>query len=357
MSSPSFKTVHASVRPARVAILVDAADPEWRHTCLRVVEFYSRLWGGAYNIIVPTDGVRIDDRFWTLLESFDPDYIFYYQTTLSDLALRDANRYREILESHVDKFVAQSNGDRDLARREIDSRLRDARTSRFAVSTALQEELKQRLAPFWFKNWVVDAQSITAGTAPPFHVTDVTKIIGNTEHPDRIGVLQVADTLLPRLWYGAATGLLNSATTLAFEQIGIRGQEITFQEDNISQLIDFAIGSDFPSFVASPGSSATNDLNIVPFRVSMLQLGLYRSVRYEYWRERVVVVLGDTLQDFCLYYCLSRMRDRVVWVLPSISEKIVSDTDTKVDRTELSFLLRLSRAGLRSSRSEGGWIA
>ena len=42
-------------------------------------EFYSRLWGGAYNIIVPTNGQKIDERFWTLLDliakgrPIDPD--------------------------------------------------------------------------------------------------------------------------------------------------------------------------------------------------------------------------------------------------------------------------------------------
>jgi hypothetical protein len=73
MGKLPFKTVHASVRPARVAIIVDKNDEDWEHTCLRIIEFYSRVWGGAYNFIVPSDGTKIDERFWTLLEAFDPD--------------------------------------------------------------------------------------------------------------------------------------------------------------------------------------------------------------------------------------------------------------------------------------------
>ena len=45
MDKSTFKTIHASVRPARVAVLVDEADKDWQNTCLRVIEFYSRLWG------------------------------------------------------------------------------------------------------------------------------------------------------------------------------------------------------------------------------------------------------------------------------------------------------------------------
>ncbi len=66
-SLPSFKTINASVRPARVAVLVDRSDEDWQDTCLHVIEFFSQIWGGAYNLIIPTDGKTIDERFWTIL--------------------------------------------------------------------------------------------------------------------------------------------------------------------------------------------------------------------------------------------------------------------------------------------------
>src|SRR5215467_14327187 len=101
MEKLPFKTVHASVRPPRVAILVDRADQDWQQTCLRVIEFYSQLWGGAQNIIVPTDGAEIDERFWTLMEAFDPDYIFRYQKSGEDLRLSNPDKYDELLEQQV----------------------------------------------------------------------------------------------------------------------------------------------------------------------------------------------------------------------------------------------------------------
>lgn len=82
MATLPLKIVHASVRLARVAILIDKADTDWQHTCLRIIEIYSQLWGGAYNIIVPTDGNTIDEQFWTLLETFDPDHMYRYNKSL-----------------------------------------------------------------------------------------------------------------------------------------------------------------------------------------------------------------------------------------------------------------------------------
>lgn len=64
METTTFKTVFAGVRPPRVATFLDRNDPDWEHTCLQMIQFYSSLWGGQYNIIVPTDGTEIQSAFW-----------------------------------------------------------------------------------------------------------------------------------------------------------------------------------------------------------------------------------------------------------------------------------------------------
>jgi hypothetical protein len=117
----SFKVVHASVRPHRVAVLVDKNDPDWQDTSLRVIEFYARLWGGAYNLIIPTDGEHLDERFWTILETFDPDCLIAYRKSGEDLLVSHPDQYEKKLTESVDNFLAQTSGsDRDWARAEID---------------------------------------------------------------------------------------------------------------------------------------------------------------------------------------------------------------------------------------------
>jgi hypothetical protein len=345
MEKLPFKTVHASVRPARVAILVDSADQDWQFSCMRIIEFYSQLWGGAHNIIVPTDGNEIDERFWVLLESFDPDYVYRYAKTGEDLFLSHPDQYNDLLERQVNEVVATGGmSDRDSARAQLDRHLRIVRMSDIEITPKLHQEVKIRLAPFWFQHWVVDAGAITAGSVTPFHLTNIAKIISNAQHPNAVASIEAPPALIPTLWFSAVTGCLNSASRKAFEQLGIRPEAFPFGEDDIGQLLEFTMeGASRGPRVARLEDMALRDLTgITPFEISMLELGLYRSTRYQAWQEPTISIVGNTFHDFCLYYCLSRLRDRVVWVLPSITEKIIGDNrDAGMSRVEMGFLSRL----------------
>jgi hypothetical protein len=82
-------TIAASIRPGRVAVLCDIADPEWMRSCRHILEIFSTLWGGHGNIIIPTDGKTIQPIFWQILETFDPDHVCEYRPSLRDLEERD----------------------------------------------------------------------------------------------------------------------------------------------------------------------------------------------------------------------------------------------------------------------------
>lgn len=322
---------------------------------MRIIEFYSALWGGAYNIIVPTDGRTIDERFWTILETFDPDYLFRYQKSGEDLRLNDPERYEQILQSYVDRAVREG-GDADSARTETDKQLRNSWESHFGIEQQLQEELKRRLAPFWFEQYAVDAGAIGAGSTPDFHLTQLSNIILNSEHPNAISVLEVPDALVPKLWCASVTGLASPTMLDVFQQLGITRESFPFREDNIGVLLELVItGEVRRAQAAHPGSTAFSTLaETTPFNISMLQLGLYRSTRYTYWTEPLLLVAGNTFEDFCLYYCLSRLRDRVVWVLPSVTEKALNHSANQtLTRAETHFLFKTSNAE-RSSRYGGG---
>jgi hypothetical protein len=241
MATLPIKTLHASVRPARVAILIDKTDADWQHTCLRIIEIYSQLWGGAHNIIVPTDGTVIDESFWTLLEAFDPDYLYRYNKSLEDLLQSHPDKYNEIFEREVDNFVSSSGGshDRDAAKTLVDKELRKVWLSKLEIAPTLQQEAKVRLAPFWFQEYAVDAGAMYAGWTPGFPLTDITKIISNAEHPNRVAVIETPDDLVPKLWYSSVAGLLSSSTLEDFAKLDIAKELFSFREDNIDQLVEF----------------------------------------------------------------------------------------------------------------------
>src|SRR5947209_5131030 len=149
-----FKTVFTSVRPARVAVFIDSSDPDWQHSALRIIEFLSTLWGGKHSLIIPTDGTVIAPEFWAILESFDPDYFFYYEKSIADLKLAKPDQYEALLQREVAKWQAQYGSEdptaEDIAgrRQSIDEALVKAAVSRFGISPDLREEIHRRLVPF-----------------------------------------------------------------------------------------------------------------------------------------------------------------------------------------------------------------
>jgi len=193
---PSFKTVHASVRPGRVAVLIDRRDDHWQDTCLRVIEFFSRMWGGAYNLIVPTDGKTIDERFWTILEAFDPDYLYLYRKSGEDIRLSTPDGYEKMLDAHIHSYVAQfgqANAENlEQIKKQIDEDLRRAWASDFGITLELQNEIKIRLSPFYFQQWIVEAGSISASSAVSFPLTSLVQIVRNTEHSERFASLHAS---------------------------------------------------------------------------------------------------------------------------------------------------------------------
>src|SRR4051812_35311759 len=79
-----FQSFITRVRPHRVAIFTNSADPHWYHSCLGIMEFCTKLWGGSHCVVIPTNGKTIRDEFWAILSSHDPDILYRYQPTCAD---------------------------------------------------------------------------------------------------------------------------------------------------------------------------------------------------------------------------------------------------------------------------------
>jgi hypothetical protein len=105
-----FKTLLVGVRPARVAVLVNVEDRDWQHTCQRIIEVFCLTWGGAHNIIVPTDGNTISEPFWDILKAFDADYIYRYCKTLFDLSYSAPDQYTNIIQQNLQQWLDENPG-------------------------------------------------------------------------------------------------------------------------------------------------------------------------------------------------------------------------------------------------------
>src|SRR6201991_2430996 len=131
MMSSTFKTISTSVRPARVAVLMNQDDEDWQSTCLRIIEFFSGVWGGAHNIIIPVERHHISPTFWKILEAFDADYFYYYYKTGKDLKHNHPAKYAEWFEREVQSFISsRGSAASDYIREQIDSLLSDRKSTR-----------------------------------------------------------------------------------------------------------------------------------------------------------------------------------------------------------------------------------
>ena len=79
------RLVEATIRAPRIATFVKAKDLHWQDILRiieRIIETYSKIWGGAYDIIVPyeirDDVLSIDQVFKAILKKYDPDFLWVY---------------------------------------------------------------------------------------------------------------------------------------------------------------------------------------------------------------------------------------------------------------------------------------
>lgn len=350
--------ISTSVRPGRVAVFVDANDDHWQGTCLRIIEYFTRMWGGCGNIIVPTDGKTISPLFWRILERFDADYLQAYRRTLSDLELEQPHEFEELYQKELAAWEKQiGEKSHPFAAKELREDLSRLATTTFSISQELQQELKTRLAPFYFQEHIVEAGTVTATTTPHHPQTDIVDILPHGEHPNRVLKLAVNPAVIPPLWWASCFGSLNAEMETKFGGMNIGVLNYGSTPDEIRQLIGLAIQGYEEIYSQSFLTNTSVDilqqlLEAFPLRFSMMGLGFYRSTLAHDWEEPVIAVAGNTVHDFALYYSLSRMRPLVFWVLPSIAEDALAENPPKpaVDE-KFQFANALNRASREAQRS------
>ena len=329
MVTTSFETVFASVRPPRVVTFLDRNDPDWEQTCLRIIEFYSSVWGGKYNIIVPTDGTVILPDFWKVLELYDPDYCFSYAKTYRDLKISDPAKYDEILRRHTDSTASQlPDTDWEALKDDLDHQLQEADASTFAVSNELEATLKRRLAVFHHDDHAIQSH-VSAGSKAAYQLTQVANILANCDHADKIAIIESLPAGLPPLWLAAVTGSYSDTGIQELTAAGLKKLRVEFPSERLSHVMRLGVKGHYDveyvtsiKIIKGEETGEIEDINpYLPFQVSMAQVALYRWTAAEHWKEPTVVVVGEAVDDFAFYYCLSRLRPSVAWLPPSWVKK------------------------------------
>lgn len=308
--NPTYQNITATVRPPRCAIFISKSSKYWKAASDGAIAKASEVWGGRHFLIIPTDGVTIADKFWELMEAYSPDHLAVFNLAFSDLEYVDLDEYRKVKDRYRKGWEA-SNNPSDHFEDWFAGSAAQSRVDELNISDNLNKELIYRLSPFHFNTAIDTHLTSESGFGYPF--TKMTKIISaSTRH---IGMVR----LPPPIEDPTMKLLVHSETGVASEDHYVDAGFIARPlPDNYGVL-------DVLKYVGGSRTAPTHQdveprldgefLPNTPFGLSMLHLGqYYRADRHMDYKEPVVVVLGDTVDDFCLYYSLSRLHEGVKWL-------------------------------------------
>lgn len=302
MITPVLKTISTSVRPARVAVLLDSTDEDWRGNALRVIAHYSTTWGGFYNIIIPTDGNRIEERFWNILDVYDPDFLGCYYKTLADKKLNYPEAYEQDYERYKQHVMGQyADIEENTLRSDFDRLMTQQQVTR-PLSEGLQIELRNRISPFHFEERVIEI-GIGLNSRARYPLAPLSKILPNCNHARNLALHwpDYGDT--HKLWRSSMTGLATPEYQFELNSFGIAPNTTT--HDIYTSL----------RFLVNNGAVDAINVDVAtPYDLTRLKLGMYLPSRAHEFGNPIIVIVGDTVSDFCLYYSLSRLRPQVTWL-------------------------------------------
>ncbi len=300
-----FQTFFTRLRPHRVAVLINVDDDTWQSTCMSIVEYLSQIWGGYHSLIVPTDGKSIDLLFWKLLSAFDPDIIVFYRRTLRDLERISPAVLEQRVATEIQK--AKDGLDTEGAESSLRNQILSWPLDGFTISPDLARTLLLRLSPFHYQDHY-QITPIGVGQAPARTLTKVSDVVPFVEAPDSMGVLTnnlpPDREAPPPLWLHSGSGLATAAFQADMQSAGVT---------TVPVFMNVLADEEIMKWGVQPWVSFRQN---APFSFAQISLASVRAVGPARLTVPSVLVAGDTLKDFCLYYALSRLHNRAAW-LPS----------------------------------------
>lgn len=318
-----YRNVTTAVRTHRFAVLIDKNEKYWRAYINGIVQSFSQVWGGEHFIIVPTDGKTIDEPFWRILETYSPDVIGRYIPNLLDMEEAEPKRYAQFREKHRREWSLPD----DEFEKTWSSQVKSGNIGGLTIDKSLSQELKNRLSPFHFQDHIV-SENVFRDSPLGYPFTQIEHIVESAKNrpSEVVAPMYVKDNAY-RLLALSRTGALSADYTSALKNKGFKvsalpaDSKVFRLRDYISALesneYDPSLEKEFSNSTSdeSEGYPQDNFLSLLPFKLSMLHLGkFYRRDVHREWQENILVIIGDTMTDYCLYYCLSRLHEGVHWL-------------------------------------------
>ncbi|MCL5772670.1 MAG: hypothetical protein M1479_10435 [Actinobacteria bacterium] len=328
----SYRTIITGLRPPKIVTFIDKNDKDWIDLSIKIIEFYSQCWGGNYNLIVPTDGKKIDSIFLEILKIYDPDYAFIYNKTLDDIKFIDQKKYQEIIDEQYVNFIKNN---KKIEKNSFLELFEKRATLEFITNFNISKKEINKLAPDT-NPFELDFNIITAGFTPQWPLTHIAEILYSTKLVGLIDFQIESEKIFKLLCY-SKLGISDWVIKLKDDD-SYQDQEKNKFFNNLKRNVKVKkISSDkFYEFLELiyQKTIIENDF-IAPFCLTMLNLGTYRPINYFETQDPIVIVVGNEIDDFCLYYNLSKLKKDVFW-LPFSS---INDGNLKGFMTIISEIL------------------
>jgi hypothetical protein len=312
-----YEMVSKRTRPPRLAIVTNIHDPDWSHTVVRIIEFLGFCWGGKHSLIIPTDGASIAPVFWTILERFGPDYVYVYRKSWGNVKIFAPDRYARELEARLEAWTKEFSLT-DFARNKIEADMRDEEFDTFTLGADLSREIADRLVPFHYEkqfDWLM-------GREVPNELTAIWDVLPFVDSPKSIlcfdGPSEISDA-----WWAAQTGHCAPKLEqhLAPLKVGTVPSRVDAAEARrfVRWLTSTALdskSSNADEILFGEAKFPLPDAAMVtPFDLSMVAVQTYiRRNESIGVGKRSTIVYGDSIEDFCLSYCLPRIGQPTAWL-------------------------------------------
>ena len=134
------------------------------------------------------------------------------------------------------------------------------------------------------------------------------------EHAQELVVVEADVQGVPPLWIESVLGATYDNHTDNLAALGVGCRHVTFDETTVRGLFSLIVRPETrgytPPTVKAVGETIVNVADVTassPFGLSMVGLTQYRPVKQLRRKSTAVIVVGETLNDFALYFNLSRM--------------------------------------------------
>jgi hypothetical protein len=232
---------------------------------------------------------------------FDADIIYRYQKSGSDVAHNTPDIFEGWVAQELKEAIDPEHAEPQIRASLLKMSIEDPTF----MSENLVRQLLIRLSPLHYGGFF-NVNYVSSSDVPGYPLTSMSDVIDKTENvPDHI--FEVKDDIPPTLstppvlWMLAESGIANKNYQARLEAKGITTIPKSLMNDSEYDVIKWGIE---PSTVFGANSL---------FAISRLALKGVGPVARMFDVASVIVV-GDTMADFCLHYALSRMQGRALWM-------------------------------------------